>query len=79
MYVKDAIRLFGSRAKIVKELDGVRHRSAVYQWDPQGLVPMDCAFILTRKKGGPLNLELYEQHKRHRTRQLARARAARHK
>lgn len=79
MYVKQALKLFGSRAKIAQALGGARHRSAVYQWDLDGLVPMGAALILTKKANEPFNSELYDRYQQNRNRQLAKARAARHK
>lgn len=48
MYVQDAIEVFGSRARIAEILHGVRHRSAVYQWPEDGLVPYGAAFTLAK-------------------------------
>lgn len=71
MKVSDAIRVFGSRAGIARELDGVRHRSAVYQWPEDGLVPLGAAFALAKKapkgsKCSEVNMRLYERAHRQR-------------
>lgn len=79
MYVKEALKIFGSRVGIIEALGGARHRSAVYQWDPEGLVPLGAALILTKKANRPLNSEAYNRLKEQRNRQLAKARAAKHR
>lgn len=84
MYLKEALRVFGTRAKIFKALGGTRHRSAVYQWSEEGLIPMVPALMLARKakeKGHALkvNLDLYDRQSSQKVRQLAGARAARKK
>ena len=69
MLVKDAIRVYGSRAKIAEILDGVRHRSAIYQWDEEGLVPLGAAVILASKSPDPhlkVKAQLYEKQRRKR-------------
>lgn len=62
MYTKDAIEVFGSRAALVKALKGARHRSAIYQWQLENLIPMGAATLLARKSDGKLkvNPKLYE-------------------
>jgi len=79
MYVKEALRHFKSRPGIIKALGGARHRSAVYQWKPDGLVPLGAALILSTRMGKELDLSLYDRYQEKRNRQLARARAARHR
>lgn len=79
MYMKEALTIFNGRPGIIKALGGARHRSAVYQWDPDGLVPLGAAIILSRKANKTLNLTLYDRYKEKRNRQLERARASRHR
>lgn len=66
MYTKDAIEVFGSRAALVKALKGARHRSAIYQWQLDNLIPMGAATLLARKSDGKLkvNPKLYEDVRR---------------
>lgn len=68
MYTHEAITVFGSRAAIVHLLDGLRHRSAVYQWKKNELIPLGAAVLLARRSNGRLrvNDRLYEEvrHKR---------------
>lgn len=68
MYVKSALEFFGGRAGLAKALHGVRHRSAVYQWDEESLVPLAAAVILSRKSNGKLTVKdtLYEKHRQER-------------
>lgn len=68
MYVRDAIKVFGGRAAVAKELEGIRHRSAIYQWPEDGLVPLGAAVILARKSDGKLTVKdtLYERHRQER-------------
>ena len=70
MKVKQAINVFGSRAAIAQALEGVRHRSAVYQWPEDSLVPLGAAFTLAKvAPPGTLQVDyaLYEHaHKRRR-------------
>lgn len=68
LYVRDAIKVFKGRAKIAKALEGIRHRSAVYQWPEDGLVPLGAAVILARKSDGVLTVKdtLYERKRQER-------------
>lgn len=76
MYVKSAIAHFGGRAGLAKALKGVRHRSAVYQWDEESLVPLAAAVILARKSDGKLTVKdtLYEKLRQERMGELFDAR-----
>lgn len=77
--MKEALRYWKSRPGIIKALGGARHRSAVYQWREDGLVPLGAALILAGKMGKEIDLSLYDRYQERRNRQLARARAARHR
>lgn len=69
MYLKDALRVYGTRARIAQILEGVRHRSAIYQWDEEGLVPLGAAVILASKSPDPLlkvRAPLYERRRQER-------------
>ena len=79
MYMKEALKIFGSRPAIIKELQGVRHRSAVYQWRLDRLVPLGAALILAKKAGVEVNSELYERYRLKRLKQLEKARLVRHR
>lgn len=76
MYVRHAISYFKNRAGIARALGKYRHRSAVYQWRPEGLVPLAAALILARESKGLLkvNPELYERMKDHRAKVLEKQR-----
>jgi hypothetical protein len=78
MYMREALKIFNGRPGVIKALEGARHRSAVYQWDEDRLVPLGAALILARKAGKELNMDHYERQERKRLRQLERARAIRH-
>lgn len=56
MKVHDAVTFFGSRAEIARHLEGVRHRSAVYQWPDDSLVPLGAAFTLEKASHGELKV-----------------------
>lgn len=67
--MKDALKAYGGRANIVKALAGVRHRSAIYQWDENGLVPLGAAVILASKSPDPtlkVRAPLYERRRQER-------------
>ena len=69
MYLRDAIKVYGGRAEIAKILKGVRHRSAIYQWDEDGLVPLGAAVILASKSPDPtlkVRATLYERRRQER-------------
>lgn len=76
MYTRDAIQFFGTRAEIAKRLKGLRHRSAVYQWDENKLVPLGAAVLLARQSQGALrvNDRLYEAERRKQMQKLNAAR-----
>jgi hypothetical protein len=77
MYLIDALSHFKTRYAISKALRGHRHKSAIYQWPLDGLVPLAAAVILQEKSRGklpPINFKLYESAKRYREDQRARAR-----
>lgn len=76
MYMKEAIRVFGSRAAIVALLDGFRHRSAVYQWKEEALIPLGAAVLLARRSNGRLRVNdlLYEKERQKRVHKLIRKR-----
>lgn len=77
MYTEDAIRVFGSRAEIAKLLEGLRHRSAIYQWKVGQLIPLGAAVLLARRSEGKLrvNDKLYEQVRRKKILRITRHRA----
>lgn len=76
MYMKDAIRVFGSRATIVQLLDGLRHRSAIYQWKEDALIPLGAAVLLARRSNGRLrvNDQLYERERQKRVNKIVKKR-----
>lgn len=78
MYVKDAVRVFGSRAAIAEHLKGKRHRSAVYQW--KELVPLGAAFVLADESKGALRVDmtLYMRQHDKKRRHLAKIAKRRH-
>lgn len=71
MKVRAAINYFGGLPAIAKRLKGYRHRSAPYQWDVDGLVPLQSALLLEKLERGKrrngitleVNLNEYERHK----------------
>jgi hypothetical protein len=69
MYVKDALRVYKSRSEIARILEGIRHRSAIYQWDEEGLVPLGAAVVLAQKSPDPslkVRAQLYERKRQER-------------
>src|SRR5580700_599908 len=69
--VREALNVFGGPGEVAKVLKGVRHRSAVYQWDPEGLVPLGAAFTLARAAPpGTLKVDLSVYERQHLAKRL---------
>lgn len=69
MYLRDALKVYGSRAEIARILKGVRHRSAIYQWAEDGLVPLGAAVLLASSSPDPalkVRAPLYEERRQKR-------------
>lgn len=60
MYTHQAVRFFKTRGKVAGVLKGVRHRSAIYQWNDHDLIPLGPAIVLhaeATKRGGRLPID----------------------